>query len=191
MKERGWTAIACVTFTLLAVWLTWPLLPRMTSGLSHGADALLNAWTLGWSFHILTTDPLSLFDANIFAPRPDTLAYSEHLFGITLLAAPVYLMTGNLVLGYNFAMLSSFVLSGLGMYLLARDLAGDKWAALIAGTIYLAAPYRFGHLLQLQLLTLQWFPFVFWSLNRFLRDGGRLQLAGVVVFTTLQILSCN
>ncbi|HXV59443.1 MAG TPA: 6-pyruvoyl-tetrahydropterin synthase-related protein [Vicinamibacteria bacterium] len=191
MKERGWTAIACVTFALLAVWLTWPLFPRMTTGLSHGADALLNSWTLGWSFHILTADPLSLFDANIFAPRPDTLAYSEHLFGVTLLAAPVYLMTGNLVLAYNFAMLSSFVLSGLGMYLLARDLAGDKWAALIAGTIYLAAPYRFGHLLQLQLLTLQWFPFVFWSLNRFLRDGGRLQLAGVVVFTTLQILSCN
>ena len=152
-------------------------------------DYVLHEWIMAWVAHQIVTDPLRLFDANIFAPRPDTLAYSEHLFGITLLAGPMYLMTGNLVLAYNFAMFSSFVLSGLGMYLLARDLAGDKWAALIAGTIFLAAPYRFGHLLQLQLLTLQWFPLAFWSLNRFLRDGRpRLTLghADALVGHTLQ-----
>jgi hypothetical protein len=163
----------------------------MTTALSSSADSLLNAWALGWSFHILPLHPLRLFDANIFAPRPDTLAYSEHLFGIVLLVWPVFLLTSNLVLSYNTAFLASFVLSGLGMYLLVRELTGNRWAALLAGTIFLAAPYRFGHLLQIQLLTMQWFPFVFFCLIRYFRQGRLRQLAGVVVFSLLQILSCN
>jgi hypothetical protein len=191
MNFRRFHGAAPIYFFLITIWLTWPLTPRLSTGLSSSADSLLNFWALGWSYHVLPIDPLALFDANIFAPRPDTLAYSEHLFGTVLLVAPVYLATGSLVLSYNAAFFLSFVLSGMGMYLLTRDLTQNRWAALAAGTIYLAAPYRFGHLLQLQLLSLQWFPFVFWCLLRFLRHGRVSSLAGVVVFSLLQILSCN
>lgn len=190
-SESGRTVLVIGYFLIVSFWLTWPLLPRMTTALSPSGDSLLNAWALGWSFHILPLHPLRLFDANIFAPRPDTLAYSEHLFGIVILVWPVFFFTSNLVLAYNTAMLSSFVLSGLGMYLLVRELTGNRWAGAVAGTIFLAAPYRFGHLLQIQLLTMQWFPFVFFCLLRFLRRGRLHQLAGVVVFSLLQILSCN
>ena len=191
MRSTRVDAAAWGYFLLASLWLTWPLLPRMATALSSSPDSLLNAWALGWNFHILPRDPLSLFDANIFFPRPDTLAYSEHLFGITVLVWPVFAVTKNLPLAYNVAVLSSFVLSGIGMYLLVREITGSRWAALVSGTIFLGAPYRFGHLLQLQLLTLQWFPFVFWCALRFLREGRRHQLAGVVVFSLLQALSCN
>jgi len=191
MRSRRVDAAAWGYFFLVSLWLTWPLLPRMTTALSSSPDSLLNAWALGWSFHILPRDPLSLFDANIFFPRPDTLAYSEHLFGIILLVWPIFAVTGNVPLAYNVAVLSSFALSGIGMYLLVREITGCRWAALASGTIFLAAPYRFGHVLQLQLLTLQWFPFVFWSALRFLREGRSRQLAGIAVFSLLQALSCN
>lgn len=191
MRSRRFDAAVWGYFLLASIWLTWPLLPRMATSLSGSPDSLLNAWALGWSFHILPRDPLSLFDANIFFPRPDTLAYSEHLFGITLLVFPVFAVTGSLPLAYNVAVLSSFALSGIGMYLLVREITGSRWAALASGTIFLAAPYRFGHLLQLQLLTLQWFPFVFWCALRFLREGRMWQLAGIAVFSLLQALSCN
>jgi hypothetical protein len=191
MRSRRVDAAAWGYFLLVSIWLTWPLLPRMTTALSSSPDSLLNAWTLGWSFHILPREPLSLFDANIFFPRHDTLAYSEHLFGITLLVWPIFAVTGSLPLAYNVAVLSSFALSGIGMYLLVREITGSRWAALASGTIFLAAPYRFGHLLQLQLLTLQWFPFVFWCALRFLREGRVRQLAGIAVFSLLQALSCN
>ena len=75
----------------------------MGSGLSTNPDSLLNFWAMAWSYHILPLQPLSLFDANIFFPRPDTLAYSEHLFGITLLAAPVWWLSGSPLIAYNFA----------------------------------------------------------------------------------------
>jgi hypothetical protein len=191
-KSLRWLdAGALGSFIALTLWLTWPLGARLTTGLSHSPDSLLNAWALGWSFHVLPEDPFALFQANIFAPRPDTLAYSEHLFGVVVLVWPVFLATGNLVLAYNTAYFLSFVLSGFGMYLLVRELTSNRWAALLAGTIYLAAPYRFGHLLQLQLLQLQWFPFVYLFVLRFLREGRGRDLAGVILFSVLQILSCN
>ena len=182
---------ALVYFVAVTVWLTWPLTSRLTTALSASPDSLLNLWALGWNYHVLPTAPLAYFDANIFAPRPDTLAYSEHLFAVALVAWPFYAFSGNLVLAYNVAMALSFVLSGLGMYLLTRDLTGSRWAALAAGTVFLAAPYRLLHLLHVQLLTLQWFPFVFWCLYRFLREGRIRWLAGVVAFSLLQALSCN
>jgi hypothetical protein len=146
---------------------------------------------MSWSFHALSRDPLSLFDANIFFPRPDTLAYSEHLFGISILVSPFFAATGSVPFAYNIAFLASFVLSGIGMYLLLRELTGSLWSAIASGTIFLAVPYRFGHLLQIQLLTLQWFPFLFWCVLRFLRDGKGRYLAGAVIFATLQALSSN
>ena len=181
---------AVLYFVVITLWLTWPLVALMSEGLSGNPDALLNAWALGWNFHVLP-QPVGYFDANIFAPRPDTLAYSEHLSGIAAITWPFYVATGNLVFAYNAAVLLSFVLAGVGMYLLARDLTGNRWAALAAGTVFLAAPYRFLHVLHIQLLTFQWFPFVLWCLLRFLRGGGVGWVGGVVVFSLLQILSCN
>jgi hypothetical protein len=191
MSRRREVVLVCAYFLVVSSLLTWPLLPRMTEALSSSPDSLLNAWAMSWTFHSLSRHPLSLFDANIFFPRPDTLAYSEHLFGISVLVSPLFAATANLPLAYNVAFLASFVLSGIGMYLLVRELTGSPWAAVASGTIFLAAPYRFGHLLQIQLLTLQWFPFLFWCVLRFLRHGQRRHLGGAVIFATLQALSSN
>ena len=82
-RRRFWIDLcALVYFVAVTVWLTWPLTPRVTTALSGSPDALLNYWALGWNYHVLPTALLSYFDANIFAPRPDTLAYSEHLFAV-------------------------------------------------------------------------------------------------------------
>ncbi len=165
MGSRTHDLSALLFFVAVTSWLTWPLTSRLTTGLSASPDALLNYWALAWNIHILPQALLAYFDANIFAPRPDTLAYSEHLFAIALLAWPSYLGTGSVVLAYEAAMFLSFVLSGLGMYL-ARDLTGNRWAAVVAGIVFLAAPYRFLHVVHIQILTLQWFPFLFPCLLR-------------------------
>ena len=86
---------------------------------------------------------------------------------------------------------STFVLSGLGMYLLVHELTGSRWAALFAGLFYMAVPYRFLHLLHIQLLSAQWFPFIFFFLFRYLR-GERVRYAiAASLFALTQILSCN
>ena len=43
-----------------------------------------------WDYHQTFTAPLHLFDANIFYPLPQTLAFSENDYGISLLFFPLF-----------------------------------------------------------------------------------------------------
>ena len=65
---------------LLATVHTWPLVldPGRYSR-NDNADTQLNEWILAWVAHQLPRDPLHLFEANIFYPAHDALAFSEPL----------------------------------------------------------------------------------------------------------------
>src|SRR5437868_6192254 len=58
-----------------------------------GGDVRLIAWTLAWDNHAVLARVPAVFDANIFYPASETLAYSEHLFGISIFTLPVYAVT--------------------------------------------------------------------------------------------------
>ena len=157
--------------------------------IANYGDPLLNAWILAWDAHALVTDPLNLFNANIFHPYPNTLAYSEHLLGIAIPAAPLFWATGNAIFVHNAAIVGSFLLSGLGAYLLACHLARSRTAGLVAGLAYAFAGYRFSEISQLQNVTVQWLPFTFLFLTRFFETRTRRDGALFGVFCVLQILS--
>jgi hypothetical protein len=155
--------------------MTWPLplgIGRDVPG--DLGDSLLNMWILGWGLqHLprLLTGAIGWHDywnANIFHPDPLALALSEHLFGQTLQMLPVYSVTGNVILCYNLLFISTFALSGLGTYLLVRDLTGDRRAAFLAGLVYGFLPYRIASVPHLQVMSSQWMPFALYGLNRFI-----------------------
>src|ERR671927_1722412 len=76
--------------SLLAIAHTWPLATApATLSRNDNGDTLLIEWSLAWVAHQLPVDPLHLFDANIFYPAKHTLAFSEHLFTLALMAAPL------------------------------------------------------------------------------------------------------
>ena len=68
-------------------------------------------------------------------------------------ALPVYLATGNIVLAYNLLFLSTFVLSGLGMFLLVRELTGTPGRRSSPAWRSRSAPYRLTQLPHLQMLS--------------------------------------
>ncbi len=131
----------------------------------------------------------SFFDANIFYPLPLTLAYSEHLLAQAIQIAPLYLLTANPVLCYNLLFLSTFALSGLGMYLLVRELTGSTWAAFAAGLLFAFAPYRLTQASHLQVLSSQWMPFVLYGLLRYFETRRITPLAGAALALAAQNLS--
>ncbi len=189
---KGWQEFVAVfgLFLVLTAVLTFPLVLSLPTAIADPGDPLLNSWIMAWDVHALLTDPLNLFDANIFHPHRLTLAYSDHLLGTALLAAPVFLATGQALLAHNVVLFLSFPLSGLGMYYLARHLTGHRGASLIAALIFAFAPYRFGHLSHLPLLTAQWIPLTLLFLHRSLEGGGRWRdVLAVGGFFTLQGLS--
>jgi len=171
---------ALAWYTVITVVMTWPVSATLGSRLPLDlGDPLLNCWILWWGLDHLTrflsgewTAFAGFWNANIFHPEPLTLAYSEHLLAQALQALPVYAVTRNVVLSYNLLFLSTFVLSGLGMYLLARDLTGRPRAAFVAGLLYAFAPYRTSQLGHLQVLSSQWMPLALFALRRYFAGLG-------------------
>ncbi|MFB3853916.1 MAG: hypothetical protein ACE148_08850 [Vicinamibacterales bacterium] len=198
-SRRRPTAIALAGFVIAAVVMTWPVASRLRSGIPMDlGDPLLNSWILAWggerAMRILGGEGAAaagFFDANIFHPEPLTLAYSEHLFAQTVQVLPIYAATGDPILCYNLLFLSTFVLSGLGMYLLVRETTGSAGAGFVAGLLYAFSPVRAGQLGHLQVLSSQWMPFVMLWLRRFVRTGRVAPLAAATVALVAQNLSCG
>src|SRR4051812_38740171 len=135
--------------------------------------------------------------ANIFYPEPLTLAYSEHLFAQAVQILPVYALTHNIILCYNLLFLSTFVLSGLGMFLFVREAFGSARAGFVAGLIYAFAPLRVPQFSHLQVLSSQWMPFALYGLRRYFDRRARhgaarfVALAGAGLALIAQNLSCG
>ncbi|NWJ95248.1 MAG: hypothetical protein HXX20_05635 [Chloroflexi bacterium] len=171
LLSKAWLYDGLVLLSFIVVSLIFliPLTGNLAESAINEGDDLQQMWSMGWVIHTLFRDPAHLFQANIFYPYPNTLAYSDHLILQSLLALPIILTSGNLVLGYNLGMVFSFALSGWGSYLLVKDLTGNRAAGLFSGLIFAYAPYKVGHLSQLNLLSTQWIPFCFLFLHRLLR----------------------
>lgn len=189
---RTWreSIAAGALFLALTVLLTYPLsLSPATTSLPLGPDGDLFMWTLAWDTHAFVHQPLSIFDANIFHPESDTLAYSENLIGSAFFAAPVLWLTGNPVLALNVVAMLSCLLCGLGAYVLARRLGLGPAAAVLCGIVFAFAPARFFRTGQLHLGPVQWIPFALASAHAYLDTGSRLHLRLVALLFTLQALS--
>jgi hypothetical protein len=184
------TFLAFCVFLILTGIKTFPLVLHLRSHLSDWGDPLMLTWVLAWDVHALMRGDLRhFFDANIFYPVEKTLAFSEHLLGILPIFAPVYLLTGNPVLGYNVSLCLSFALSALSMFCLAYYWTRQFWPSLVAGALFGFAPYRYGHLSHLQLQTIFWAPVAFVFLDRFLRTQRWRHLIGFAGFYWFQVLS--
>ena len=176
-------------YLVLTLSLTWPLV----TGLTHDVpgdfgDPLFSSWVLAWDATHLGH---GWWSANIFAPHPLSLAYSEHFLPQALQAWPIYAATNNPILSYNLLFLSTFVLSGLGMFLLGRELTGNTAAGLVAGLAFAFTPYRIASIPHLQVLSSAWMPFVLFGLRRHFATGRVRPLAGAALAWIAQNLSCG
>lgn len=189
VATRGIAGVSLL-FVFLTAAFTYPFsLAPGTSLVVDNPDAHLYMWTLAWDAHAFVTQPLAIFDANIFHPHGHTLAYSENLIGSALVAAPVLWLTGNPVLATNLVMLLSVVLCGVGAFVLARRLGVGVAASLLCGIVFAFSPARFFRLSQLHLTAVQWIPFMLASLHAYLDSGRRGALLAAAAFFTLQALT--
>jgi hypothetical protein len=195
--DSAWGATAI--YAILAVATTWPLVLHLTRSLPiDQGDSLLNCWILSWNAdHLLAwfwgnaSAFQDYWNPPIFHPAPLALAYSEHLFAESLQIAPIYGISHNIFLCYNLLVLSTYVLSALGMYLLARELTRDAYAAWVAGACYGFALLRLPQLTHLQVLSAQWMPFVLFGLRRYFVSLRADPLGWAAVALVLQNLSCG
>jgi len=106
---------------------------------------------------------------NIYGPLAFYLAEAFHLLGVDLLWA------------IKMVFATSFVLSGLTMYLFVRRLMGG-WAGLIAGLVYVYVPYHIGDIYVrgafAESVALVFFPLILWTFYETVESPRPLALAG-------------
>jgi hypothetical protein len=191
------TSLAATTVVFAALTLVWlhPLLPALSTGYlapidapgpRDGRDVFVTMWTLAWSSHALLTDPLRLFDANVFHPLRMTLAFFDPRPASTLLVLPVHVLLGDPIVDYNWLVAASFVLSGLGAALLVHELGWSVPAAWLAGALVAFNPLRAAAIGDANALTTHWMPFAFFAILRCLHRGrGALLVAATGALVAL------
>src|SRR3954468_24510127 len=108
LRSRRTTLLSGLALCLLLATVhTWPLVlhPARYSR-NDNADAELNEWILAWVAHQLPRDPAHLFEANIFYPAHDVLAFSEPLIVPALMGAPLAWTGSSPVLVYNLVLIA-------------------------------------------------------------------------------------
>jgi hypothetical protein len=180
---RREVAASVLGYTVLLAAMSWPLvLDPVHQGMTDRPDGRLNAWIMAWDVHALIHQPGRLFQAPIFHPLPDALAFSENLLLPALLGAPA-LWVGGPVLAYNFVLLLSLLVSGLGVELLVRRCSGDRLAAFVAGAVFAAGAHRWVRLAHLHAEVTLFLPFALLALDRFFerRTLSRALLVGLLL----------
>jgi hypothetical protein len=186
------TLAALGLFAALAVLHTWPLAAGLNTLSRHDiADAMLNEWAVAWVAHTLPRDPLHLFDANIFYPEPNTLAFSEHMFVQGVMGAPLLWLGVPTLVVHNLLVLAGLALTGWTMALVMRRRTGS-WACGILGGMLLAFnAHTLSRLAHLQAVHVEFLPLALFALDRLLtrpRAVNALRLAAAYV---LQGLTSN
>ena len=185
-----WHGIIPLLYLLATLLLLWPLVAHLRSGVAETeGDPLLNAWTLRWVQHSLLTHPTHLYDGNMFAPNPHTLAFSELLLPQAIMAWPVWLVAHDGLLAYNLMVLVTYPLCAIAMYALCRGLGAARGAAFVAGLCYTFAPFRLDNTAHLQVLSMQWMPCAVLAVIRFMQRPTWWRAVGVIVATALVAFS--
>ena len=169
-------------FTGLALALTWPLLPHITTHVpGDGIDDPALGWNLWWAKHSFVDragengvvhNPF--VGDSMFYPIGINLAFYTLTLWNGALSIPLQSGLG-LILASNLLLLSSFVLSGFGAYLLSLELLATlgrghdsddirlwRLAALVAGGIYAFASSKmfYAALGQFNIASSQWLPWL-------------------------------
>jgi hypothetical protein len=168
-----WTGAAIVAL-LLAILHTWPLAsaPWRVS-LNYNGDVMLNEWIVAWIQHQLPRAPFALFQANIFHPAPDVLAFSEPLIVPALLGWPVRLLGGSPVLVHNLLLIAGLALTMLGTYALAHHWTRDPFASLAAGAAFTFNTQSLMRLEHLQAAHAYGLPLAILAADRLILTGER------------------
>jgi hypothetical protein len=160
-------AAVFVAGALLTAVFTYPIAFKLGHvGRVDNGDGQLSIWNVAWVARTLAVDPLHVFDANIFYPHRNTLAYSENNLGAGALAMPVYWTTRNPYAAHNSAVLLAFVLAFVGTFYLVRYLTHDWRAAAIGAVWFAFCPFIFARTAHIQLLMTAGLPFSMLAYHR-------------------------
>lgn len=176
----------------LTVALTYPLAFNLTGlGRLNTSDGQWSIWVVSWVAHALSTDPRGLFDANIFYPATNALAFSEANLIAGLIGLPVWLLTHNPYATHNFVVLFAFAAAAVSAYYLARYLTRHRGASAVVAVLFAFCPYAFARTAHIQLLLTAGLPLSLLALHRMIDRPTPMRAAWLGIGLFVQALACG
>src|SRR5205814_2630906 len=129
--------------------------------------------------------------APMFVPATGVFAFSEHLLGLTPIATPLALLTGQPLVGHNVAFIATYALGALGAHFLAYTLTRRHDVSAVAAIAFAFAPYRLPQAPHIQVLASFWTPVCLAALHRY-QDTRRARWVALAAASwVLQALCCG
>jgi hypothetical protein len=172
-------------FTLMTIVHTWPLATDPAHAIYDNADVELNAWILSWVAHQVPRNPARLFDANIFYPDKNVLAFSEPLILPGIVAIIPRLFGASAVLTHNILLMLGFLLTALAGCWAGEQLSGDWVGGLFAGSILAFGPHTLTRIAHLQAEWTFPLPLSLIALDALIRRRSWRASVGLAVCVTL------
>lgn len=174
-------------FLISTLVVTYPLIFHLTSYSFGKGDELLITWILNWNIHSLLTNPLHIFDANIFYPYSQTLSFSEPFFTSSILGMIPAFIWKEPMIAYNTNVILSLTLLGFATYCLVFYITKNVFSSFIAGLLLSFSPFTLGRLFQLQVVSIQWIPMSLLFFLKYLEKRRIMYLLLTCLFFLLQI----
>lgn len=176
-------------YAFAVTYITYPLLFNLGNFITGYGDELLIAWIHNWVIHALFTDSFSLFNANIYHPYTNTLAYSDLFLTTSILGAIPQLIIVEPIGIVNVTIISSLLFLAIASYALSYYLSKDILASFTAGLLVIFSPAVIDKFVHIQILAIAFVPFaiLFWLL--FLNTKKTRYLIASMLFFIFQTIN--
>ena len=141
----------CLVTLTLVVSQLWDVLLAGPQRVLANPDVQLHYWTIWWWATALRTHPLLVWDAPQFVPYPASLAFSDHLAPLGIVAAPLVWVGVPIALILHAAVVGSAVATIWAVRALARSEGAGRWPALLVGCAVAFGAFRTMQLTHLQM----------------------------------------
>ncbi len=179
--------IAIFIFTLSAIYITYPLAPHIADRVTGFGDELVISWIQNWVIHSLFTDPLNIFNANIYYPYNNTLAFSDPFILTGIMAIPIKFITGEAISVFNFTLISSLLLLGFSIFTLIYYLTKNYLLSVFCGLLINFSPAVLDYSVHVQVLAVWSVPLSTLFFLRFLETAKTRFLAVSLIILLIQI----
>lgn len=182
--------IALGIYTIITLIYFWPLLGQFNSSIiGPPEDNMGGYWNLWFSNEMILRGNQSFtFTDYLYFPQGTSMYYFAWSFYNVGVSMILWLLMPPAAV-FNFVILHSFPLAGLGAFLLIRKITGNSWIALIGGFIFAFSPNHFARSLHHGNLTsIQFIPFFVLYFLAAINEGGRKNLILASLFFLLNTL---
>ncbi len=170
-------ALAAVIYLIIALVNFWPVTAHLASTVAGvGGDTYQSLWGIWFVGYSLFTLHHGIWSTMLlFFPIGANLVYQTFMPVASLLVTPFTAV--SLAFGYNLIFFAGFCLSGVTMFILARYLTKNSYAAFIAGLIFTFSTFHiaqsYGHL---DFANLEWIPLALYLFLRIVKEDHRRYL---------------